>query len=103
MKSNEMNKTIGPHTSIALACRAMYGSLVERIRSARAAILSEFRDKVEEHEHLLELAMNEAEALAWQTGVPQLVFPTLAMEKAQTAARWHTHQRSVQHLDSRLA
>ena len=31
---------------------------------------------------ILHLALNEAEALAWQNGFPELIFPTLALEKA---------------------
>jgi hypothetical protein len=44
---------------------------------------------------LLELAMNEAEALAWQTDFPQLFFPTLAAEKAGAVAGWHARQRRL--------
>jgi len=44
---------------------------------------------------LLHLALNEAEALAWQTEYPHLVFPTLALEKAQAVANWLTRQRSM--------
>ena len=104
MNTNDKNKTnSAPKTTIANACGQTCRRLVERIKRARVAVLSEFRDRVEEHGHLLELAVNEAEALAWETGFPQLVFPTLAMEKAQTAAKWHAHQRSMQPMDSRLA
>ena len=101
MNTNDKNKTNGaPKTSIAHACGQTCRRLVEGIELARAAILSEFRDRLEEHQHVLELAVNEAEALAWQTGFPQLVFPTLAKEKAQTAERWHAHQRVLLPIDS---
>jgi len=44
---------------------------------------------------MLRLALNEAEALAWQTDYPHLVFPTLAMEKAQGLAAWNQRQRAI--------
>jgi len=57
--------------------------------------LNEFRSTIEAHEHLLHLALNEAEALAWQSGVPHLVFPALAREKAQGVTEWYQRQRSL--------
>lgn len=44
---------------------------------------------------LLELAMNEAEALAWQSGVPNLVFLTLAEEKLDALNTWLARQEKV--------
>jgi hypothetical protein len=40
--------------------------------------------------------LNEAEALAWQTSYPHLLFPELAVEKVQAVAAWQTRQESVQ-------
>src|SRR4030095_5327532 len=53
------------------------------VANVRANIEREFSALLEEQPHVLRLALNEAEAVAWQTGFPQLVFPTLAMEKAR--------------------
>jgi hypothetical protein len=44
---------------------------------------------------LARLALNEAEALAWQTGVPHLVFPELADEKIRELAAWRERQMAV--------
>ena len=60
---------------------------------AKAVIIDEFRDSLRRNEHLLELAINEADALAWQTEFPALFFPTLAMEKASALATWQQHQQ----------
>jgi len=57
--------------------------------------MTEVRTTLNAPEHLLRLALNEAEALAWQTGVPQLVFPTLAMEKVQALRTWDTRQQVI--------
>ena len=75
----------------------------EQIENTKAAIVSEFRDKLEEHRDLLRLALNEAEALAWQAGFAHLFFPLLAAEKAQAVASWHARQRSIRRMNERLA
>src|SRR6266478_4554539 len=81
-----IRRTVG---SVCLdSCR----KLLAQIESAKAAVLAEFRETLADHEHLLELALSEAEALAWQTGFPQLVFPALAAEKARAVASWHARQ-----------
>ncbi len=65
------------------------------IRRTRQTLMDEFKTTFQTPEHLLRLAMNEAEALAWESGFPQLVFPVLATEKAQAAAAWANHQRAI--------
>jgi hypothetical protein len=52
---------------------------------------------------VLKLALNEAEALAWQTDFPHLFFPALAMEKAQATVAWHQRQRAVRRTAAELA
>jgi hypothetical protein len=76
---------------------------IAQIDQAKTAIVSEFQTGLEEHAKLLRLAVNEAEALAWQTDYPHLFFPTLATEKAQAVATWHAHQRSLQPTNDRPA
>lgn len=66
-----------------------------QIRNAREAILAEARGTLDVQERLLRLTMNEAEGLAWQTMYPQLVFPSLAVEKIQRAAQWTRRQRRI--------
>jgi hypothetical protein len=43
----------------------------------------------------LELAVIEAEALACQTGVPELVLLTLAEEKVQATREWFARQEQL--------
>lgn len=74
-----------------------------QIKQAKNDILAEFSGAGATQDHLLRLALIEAEALAWQTGFPQLVFPTLATEKARAVADWHARQRSMPHTKSLLA
>ena len=46
---------------------------------------------------ILRSALNEAEALAWQTPYPHLFFPLLAEEKAISARRWAARQEMIRH------
>lgn len=45
-----------------------------------------------EKKRLLELAVTEAEALACETGVPELVMLTLAEEKVRLTQKWLARQ-----------
>lgn len=67
-----------------------------QIEKTKDVLLSEYRVMVGEHERMLRLALNEAEALAWQTEYPHLVFPILAMEKAEAVSAWRKKQESCQ-------
>jgi len=70
-------------------------SATNAIEVARANIERDFSALIEQQPRLLRLALNEAEALAWQSGFPELVFPILAQEKAGKLASWHERQQSV--------
>jgi hypothetical protein len=51
---------------------------------------------VKEHApRIVHLTLNEAEAVAWDTGFPHLFFPLLAEEKVSKAAAWVCRQRSI--------
>lgn len=82
-------------TSFSDRCIGMCKKLMAQMENVKAGIVSEFRDRLDDHQRVLELAVNEAEALAWETGFPQLVFPTLAVEKARAAAGWHARQQRL--------
>jgi hypothetical protein len=66
------------------------------IEQAKEGLVQEFGGQLAGHESVLRLALNEAEALAWETNYPHLVFATLAMEKAQAAANWENRQQWLQ-------
>ena len=59
-------------------------------------MLAEARPAFKPGEQMLRLALNEAEALAWQTPFPHLFFPDLAAEKVRAVAEWSRRQRTVQ-------
>lgn len=76
-------------------CRACCRKVLAQLDAVKAAIFAESFDTLDRQEHLLRLVLNEAEALAWQTTYPHLVFPTLATEKVQAVAAWNRHQQFV--------
>src|ERR1051325_11703139 len=76
-------------------CVASCKKLVAQIKQTRNSLLTEYRESVKTHQQLLQLALNEAEAIAWQTPYPQLFFPSLAQEKVQAVASWEAHQQLI--------
>jgi protein-arginine kinase activator protein McsA len=83
---------------ISEACARCYEKIATKVDDIKSKVLAQFKEHFGEHEHLLRLALNEAEALAWQTQYPQLVFQDLAEEKARDVVGWITHQRLVNSL-----
>jgi hypothetical protein len=77
---------------IGRACVASCRRMLARVK---AALLNEAERVLPSQTHLVRLAVNEAEALAWQTAYPHLVFPALAVEKVQAVTAWNHHQRAV--------
>src|ERR1051325_4154102 len=73
------------------------------IAHVKQTVLNEYAPRAGEHLRLLRLALNEAEALAWQTSHPHLLFPLLATEKAQSAVVWHERQRALRRSASEFA
>jgi len=71
------------------------GRIQQQIAVAKEHIFAESREQLPAAEQLLRLALNEAEALAWQTAFPQLLFPVLATEKVQAVATWNVTQQNV--------
>lgn len=77
------------------SCSSCRVAVREYLARAKEKLFHEFAPKLGGHANVLRLALNEAEALAWDTEFPQLFFPALATEKAQTAVAWAQRQRAV--------
>ena len=86
---NSYCKELSALTGNADSCE----KLASQIADAKDRLNEEFSVRLSGHESVLRLALNEAEALAWETNYPHLVFATLAMEKAQAAASWENRQQ----------
>ena len=85
------NTNIETHTTaqfLRVTCRAVG----DQLRRARQAIENEFGALRDAHGKLVNLALNEAEALACETRFPHLVFPTLAEEKLHALSAWEARQ-----------
>lgn len=85
---------------ICLDCCRKTLSELDRVKEA---IFAEFGHAFRSREKLLRLAVNEAEALAWETPYPHLVFPNLAAEKAQKLMAWSKRQQAVRQTSQVLA
>ena len=103
MKNNLTENNENGRRDFATVCLDSCRKLLDRIDKVKQAVLDEFHVTLDAHNQMLRLAVNEAEALAWQTGFPQLVFPTLATEKAQEVVARNTRQQSIQRTNSRFA
>lgn len=95
MNTNHHHENSAGEQTIANRCVQSCKKLLAGIEQTKTRIASEFREALESQEKLFQLALNEAEALAWQTAYPHLVFPALAVEKVQSLAAWHTRQQSL--------
>lgn len=97
MKTNttvEKNGKKGSGSPFRKACAHSCKRLLAQITKTREAVLAEARDTLKVQDRLLQLALNEAEALSWQTSYPQLVFPALAVEKVRGVVEW-THRQGL--------
>jgi hypothetical protein len=89
--------------SLAGAAVASCQKLITQMEQVKDRLTQEFGERLAGDESVLRLALNEAEALAWETKFPQLVFATLAVEKAQAAAAWEHRQQSYRRLSPAFA
>lgn len=67
----------------------------EGIAQIRRGVEREFEFLRVQQPRFFHLAVNEAEALAWLSGVPQLVLPELAAEKIRQLAAWQRRQKHL--------
>ena len=96
MKTTDTNEIVTEKQTLTNRCVQSCKQLLAGIDAARNRITNEFHETLEANGQLVRLALNEAEALAWETDFPHLLFPALAVEKVQAVATWQTRQRSLQ-------
>jgi hypothetical protein len=92
-KEGEVAASVG--STLKNACLASCQTILARITAAKEAIFADSFKTLGTRKRLLRLALNEAEAVAWDTNYPHLVFPLLATEKIQAVVAWDAQQRSV--------
>ena len=81
------------------SCRLLY----RQVQELKVRVFHEFGGKLKQQDQLLRSALNEAEALAWQTPYPHLFFPVLAQEKAASVQNWVQRQQAIRQATLRLA
>lgn len=96
MKTTEADNDLTTEQTLTNRCVQSCKKLLAGLGQVRNRIANEFHETLETQGQLVHLALNEAEALAWQTAYPHLLFPALAVEKVQAVAAWQTRQQSVQ-------
>jgi hypothetical protein len=72
------------------------GNLIAKIDIMKQRLFRKFSAESLASDRVLKGALNEAEALAWQTPFPHLFFPELAQEKAVAASQWTRRQEQLQ-------
>ena len=102
-QTNGNSDNVGPVKAFRKACLASCQKVLTHITAAKEAILAESREALKSQERLLRQALNEAEAVAWQTMYPYLVFSTLAEEKVQAVMAWDARQQSVRRTNPAFA
>jgi hypothetical protein len=102
-QTNKVRVAAGGGSAFSSLCLRSCRKILAEIRKAKDAIFAEARGTLDTHERMLKPALNEAEALAWQTEYPHLLFPALAAEKVHAVAGWNSHQRSVWQTDPLFA
>src|SRR5215831_11337785 len=78
------------------ACLALCNKIITQVQKVKHALISEYAARTNGQRHALSRALNEAEALAWQTGFPHLVFPVLAKEKIEALTQRREHLGAIQ-------
>jgi hypothetical protein len=69
--------------------------VLHRLATVKGRIEGEFGQAMAGYEQVLNAAVNEAEAVAWQTPYPHLFFPALAEEKATEVQQWAARQLAI--------
>jgi len=76
-------------------CATCARKLIAEVQRTKRELASQFRRAFAGNEGMLRQVLNEAEAVAFLTEYPQLVFPTLALEKVEGAVAWQRHQQEI--------
>jgi hypothetical protein len=95
MKQTSTNGNRGNGGLLRKACGTSCRRIRAQIAGVKEAIFAETTRVFSGPEQLVRLALNEAEATAWQTKYPHLFFPTLAAEKVREVAHWNARQQFV--------
>lgn len=92
MNSNDLKSTNSPQNEIEISPHEPSERTIEnRLRRFKRLLVAWINRHAGDQKHLLRSAINEAERLARNTGLPELFFPTLAMERMRVV-KGRNHQ-----------
>ncbi len=103
MKSDRITRIQKERENRQQLAQEKNGAIAQAISGARKAVLDEHFAAATGRGRVVQLALKEAEALAWQTEFPHLFFPALAQEKIQAALTWEQRQRAVRRQTGEVA
>src|SRR5882724_13359689 len=95
MNMKHVGTTAENEQSFTTFCMAYGRKLITELQRTKEELVSQFRKAFADNERMLRLVLNEAEALAFRTEYPHLVFPSLALEKIERAVEWQRHQQQL--------
>jgi len=97
--AGNLNLDLSPYNralnQLRAGCVRCYEKVLQGLTTVKTAVEREFSRFTQGNDLLLKAAINEAEALAWQTPYPHLLFPVLAEEKATAARQWAERQSAI--------
>lgn len=91
MNTNNKNQYEETDKTFLASCQ----DLAAKIERVKNDIVAEFQDEFKANQQLFLHVINQADALAWQTDYPHLIFPQLAVEKVQAAENWVARQQAI--------
>ena len=98
MNNNEKSGNKQPVSfgvTVRQSCATSCQKALTQLREIKTAIFTESRRNLKTPEQWVRVALNEAEALAWETHYPLLLFPALAAEKVQSLTGWNARQLTL--------
>jgi len=95
MKANRLHSTSRPKRSLSAICLNSCRKLLAQLDAIKQSLIWDYEPLVHGQEAVLHSALNEAEALAWQTPFPHLFYPALAEEKAISVRQWAARQEWI--------
>ncbi len=101
MNSNALTHT-QPDNGLVAICLNSCRKMLDGIDRIRVGLVEDLDEASTELRGAVHSALNEAEALAFQTPFPHLVFPALAEEKVASARQWAGRQERIRRDTRRL-
>lgn len=94
---------VKPADEFGAVCWEQCRQAAALLTQAKQTLIAEVAAAGQLGERMIQLVVNEAEALAWETEYPHLLFPALALEKVQGASEWQRKQGRIRQVSPLMA